>query len=478
MPDNGTGRGHTVQSSLSGSNLTRRAVIRGAVGVAAVAAFPTVAGRIAAQVGEATPGKAAADVSIRYISAVGSDDNDGLTPSAPWATIKNVNSALTEGRCALLFRRGDTFYGELVLPFGTEVGAYGSGDMPVLTLYKLLNRPGGWVEYTPGIWKIDLAAPSTHDGHTATSDANVGFLLVDGVVHPNLKFDLSGLSAPWDFTTDVANHVLYVKAQANPTTLANDIRAAPNGDAGGVGGAVIRCDFGSNDIHDVRITGSGGCGIMGSGPDVRIRGCFIDHIGGSRLLLVDTSGATRYGNGIANWINVDRWWIEGNEISDVYDAAWSPQGFDPGGAPVFWRDLTFRNNYAHDCCQMVEFWSMSDNPASPGFTRILVEGNRFQRAGLGVFAAVRPNQDVRVHVLTYLLETPVDITIQNNTFDGSYGAFSYHLVEPPAGYLTRNNTIRLAAGHKLEFQRPETIEQAPLWQAATGREKGSVFGMG
>lgn len=447
------------------SKLSRRAVIGGTVALTAVAAFPTLAGRAGAQ----------ENASVHFISQAGNDNNDGLTPDTAWATIKNVNSLKPAGHSIVLFRRGDTFYGELVLPSGTEIGAYGSGDMPVLTLYKLLNRSGGWVEHRPGIWRIDLGSPATHDGYTATRDANVGFLLVDGVVHPNLKLDLAGLTAPWDFTCDIQNHALYVKAVANPTKLARDIRAAPNGDAGGVGGGVIRCDQGSNDVHDVRVTGSGGCGIVGSGTDVHIHGCVIDHIGGSQLVLVDPTGATRYGNGISNWINVERWLIEGNEIYEVYDVAWSPQGLDHQGAPVSWKDLTFRGNYAHDCTQMVEFWSISANPASLGFIRIVVEGNRFERAGRGTFADVRPNQDVRVHLLTYLLETPVDITIQNNLFDGSFGAYSYHVVEPPPGYVTRNNTIQMAAGHKIQFQRPETIEQAAAWQAATGRENGSSF---
>ena len=409
------------------------------------------------------------------MSAAGSDSNDGLTPGTAWATVQNANLMLPVDRSVVLFRRGDTFYGELNLPFGCEVGAYGSGPRPILTMYKLLNRPGSWVEHSNGVWSIDLSSPDTHDGYTASSDANIGFLLVDGEIKPNLKLDRQSLDAAWDFACDVQNHMLYVKASENPALLARDIRAAPNGELGGSGGGVVRCERGSNDVHDVHITGSGSCGIMGSAADVRIHNCLIDYIGGSQLLALDPTGETRYGNGIANWINVARWTIENNEIAHVYDVAWSPQGMDAQDGPVSWQDLTFRNNDVHDCCQSLEFWSQSSNPKSLGFVRILVEGNRFERAGYGPFAEVRPNQEVRVHLLTYHLETPVDVTIQSNRFDDSFGAFSYHLTEPPAGYVTRNNAISLRAGHKLEYQRPETIEQAAAWRAVTGREQGSVF---
>lgn len=408
-----------------------------------------------------------------YVSESGSDSADGRAPGTAWATIEKVNSSLPAGRSIVLFRRGDTFYGELNLPFSCEVGAYGDGARPVLTMFKLLNRPQGWTEHSAGIWKIDLSSPSTHDGYIGTNDANIGFVVVDEVVKPVLKFDLTELSAPWEFYCDVPNHTLYVAASANPTTLAIDIKAAPNGNAYGATGRVIYCMKGSNDIHDVHVTGTGGCGIDGVAPDVHIHDCLIDYVGGSWLASADRT--TRYGNGIQNWTNVSRWTIENNEIAQVYDAAWSPQGRDTSGDEVFWTDLTVRNNHIHDCGQMFELWSESTNPDSPGFIRILFQGNLCERGGYGVFADVRPNQALRVFLLTYSFQTPVDVTIENNVFDDAYGAYSFHSYEPPPGYVTRNNKILLRAGYKMEYQRSETVEQFAAWQAVTGRETGSTI---
>jgi hypothetical protein len=223
-------------------------------------------------------------------------------------------------------------------------------------------------------------------------------------------------------------------------------------------------------VHDVHVTGSGGCGIRGNGKDVRIHGCLIDYIGGA-LLAGYGSGTVRYGNGIEHWRQASRWTIEENEIAHVYDVAWSPQG----DSKVNWEDMTVRNNHIHDCGQTFEFWSKSSDGESPGFIRILVEGNLCERAGYGVFSDVRPNQNLRVHLLTWMFETPVDITIQNNIFDDAYGAYSYSTDDLPAGFVTRNNTIRLKAGHRMEYQRTETVEQAAAWQEATGRETGSTI---
>lgn len=418
--------------------------------------------------------QAAPSPPTHYVSSAGDDQNDGLTPQTAWATIQKANMSLPKDRSIVLFRRGDTFYGELNLPFGCEVGAYGTGDRPVLTMFKLLNQANGWMEHSHGVWKIDLGSPETHSGYTATNDANIGFLMVDNVMKPALKFDLSGLTSVWDFYCDIPNHTLFVATPDNPTSLASEIKAAPNGNTYGASGTVISCERGENNVHDVHVTGSGGCGIRGSGRDVRIHGCVIDYIGGSELLGFYAKNA-RYGNGIENWPNVMRWTIENNEIAHVYDVAWSPQGRSLQGSPVSWQDLVVRDNYIHDCGQTIELWSESSNTESPGFVRIRFEGNRCERAGYGAFSDVRPDQNVRVHLLTYRLQTPVDITIQNNVFEDAYSAYSYHAFEPPNGYITRNNTIRMKAGHKMQSQRPETVEQAAAWQAVTEREAGSTI---
>lgn len=435
--------------------LSRRALIRCAVPAVATPILLSRSPRAAS----AAPGR------TFHVSASGNDDADGLTPATAWATIQRANSGLPVDGSTVVFRRGDTFYGELVLPLGCEVGAYGSGARPTLTMFKLLNRSHSWTEHSAGVWKIHLGSPTTHDGYNSTTDANIGYLVVDGEVKPALKFDISQLSALWDFCCDIDNSWLYIKVPANPTTLATDIKAAPNGDIR----RVIFCDKGSNNVHDVHVTGTGGCGIGGTGPDVWVHDCLIDYIGGSELR---DGTKRRYGNGIENWVDVERWLIEHNEIAQVYDVAWSPQG--PAGTTGYWDDMTFRYNNVHDCTQMIEFWSTGSNTA-PGFRRILVHRNFFERAGYSVFADVRPDQDKRVHLLSYNLHTPVDITIEDNVFQESYGAYSFHVYEPPAGFVTRNNTIRLSAGQKMQFQLPETIERVAQWQAVTGRETGSRF---
>lgn len=440
-------------------DVSRRRLLRRASHLAAFYLGGPVVGAIGTQLAQTSP------TNTYYVSAEGRDGDDGKSPGTAWASIKRANDSLPADKSRLLFRRGDTFYGELAPPRGCEIGAYGFGAKPTLTMFKILNRPEAWSQYQNGVWSIELGVPGTHGGYVETLDANIGYLQTDGVVRPSRKDSLDGLLSEWDFYCDIPGRTLYVKANMNPARIADDIKAAPHGDRR----HVIVCDNGLNSIRDLHVTGTGGCGIGGVGAGVLIRDCLIDYIGGSELR--DGSNR-RYGNGIQCWVGADDWLIENNEIANVYDAAWTAQG--PAEDSGYWRDITFRGNYLHHCSQMIEFWSTGGGGA-PGFERIRVQDNRCVQAGYSVFSEVRPDQAARVHLLTYNMHTPADIVVEGNTFDGAYGAYAYHASRVPAGLISRRNVIRLRPGQKLQAQLPLTIEQAAMWQARTGAERGSVF---
>ena len=79
-----------------------------------------------------------------YVSNDGDDNYDGLTEDTPWQTLTKANTAVSNGGLLqpgnkLLFNRGDTFVGQLLIGCsGTEespieVGSYGTGELPILT---------------------------------------------------------------------------------------------------------------------------------------------------------------------------------------------------------------------------------------------------------------------------------------------------------------------------------------------------------
>jgi hypothetical protein len=85
-----------------------------------------------------------APVYTYYVSSSGDDSNAGNSESSPWKTIEKANTATQAGGLLqpggkVLFRRGDTFIGQLLVgTSGTpdnpiEISSYGSGEKPILT---------------------------------------------------------------------------------------------------------------------------------------------------------------------------------------------------------------------------------------------------------------------------------------------------------------------------------------------------------
>lgn len=102
-----------------------------------------------------------------YVSNTGNDSNTGTTTSAPWRTISKVNtifSSLSPGD-NILFKRGDTFVGELVISrSGTSgarivIGAYGSGADPIISGLSTLSSfadIGGGIQRTYAYCKASV----------------------------------------------------------------------------------------------------------------------------------------------------------------------------------------------------------------------------------------------------------------------------------------------------------------------------------
>ncbi|MBA6316235.1 T9SS type A sorting domain-containing protein [Cellulophaga baltica] len=97
-----------------------------------------------------------------YVSASGTDSNNGTSAASPWKTINKVNSmknALAPGDI-IHFNSGDVFYGSLDLKGkkGSSSNAivlksYGSGTKPVLRAAKKIT---GWTRHSGAIWKVNL----------------------------------------------------------------------------------------------------------------------------------------------------------------------------------------------------------------------------------------------------------------------------------------------------------------------------------
>ena len=98
-------------------------------------------------------------VTTYYVDATnGNDFNDGLSPETAWKTIGKVNSMDFKPGDTILFKRGEIWREQLIIPSsGTEgnpitFGAYGEGEKPKITGADIVTN---WIGPNEnGVWKI------------------------------------------------------------------------------------------------------------------------------------------------------------------------------------------------------------------------------------------------------------------------------------------------------------------------------------
>ena len=91
-----------------------------------------------------------------YISAAGNDGSDGMTPATAWQTLSKINSYIFASGDVILLRRGDSFYGSIVVPDSNlSIDAYGNGAKPVITGFTTLSS---WTNAGGGLWQVSAPA--------------------------------------------------------------------------------------------------------------------------------------------------------------------------------------------------------------------------------------------------------------------------------------------------------------------------------
>jgi hypothetical protein len=369
----------------------------------------------------------------------------------------------------LLFQRGGEYFGtvdRVPTPDGSRrwlIGAYGEGAKPIITNAKLLNTPAAWALASPNIWRIDLADASTHGGWTEDT-TNIGFLRAGNSIYGAKKKSLAELRAQWDFYDDSTN--LYVRSASNPTTLAPNLRAAPD--------STLIAVHSNTEINGIEMRDCGGHAIGGDGSsdmavvNVQVLNNYIHHIGGS-FLIGFADDKARYGNAIECFDTSADWLVQGNEVHDIYDTAFTCQGGDST-----WTNIRVTQNYFHDNSHNLEFWTQGSRG---GLHNILIDDNDFEDGGYGWGGPVRPDQENRAQFISYGWTLSADILVTNNRVKSAYASYRYQppVGRYPNGWVFTNNEIELGAGTLMQNGQPYTIDDAPAWAAANHTESGSTF---
>ena len=415
-----------------------------------------------------------------YVSNDGDDTMSGRAPTEAWRSLERVNKALADGSVSpgesVLFKRGHEFFGAISSQpprtAGTAeppitLGAFGDGDRPIITGYKIVDDPQSWDEVVDNVWRVNLSDGRSYRGNTLSRDTNVGFLRVDGEIHGSKKRNFAELERQWDFVTDI--EYLYVRSIAKPSDLSTDFRAAPDG--------ILVRGFDGLSVSGISLMGSGGHGYQQrSIRGTRISSCRIHEIGGS---LLGGTGDTRYGNGVELWMGSSDVIVEDNEISDVYDAACTVQGWQEGPYQSI-TDCTFKGNLIYDCTQSFEYWGRgSGATASTGLLSSSFIENVCVGGGRSWGYAVRPDKYGKGNfILVHDQDLPMDITVTDNMFFDARDCYIFvsgngtHL---KAGAHYDRNVIALRDRTPIQAGQPFTIENWEDWAGATGLELNSKW---
>jgi hypothetical protein len=92
-----------------------------------------------------------------FVAASGNDAHDGLSERSQWRTLDKVNAAALEPGDKVLFKRGDTWRGQLVAQSGEDgspitYAAYGEGPKPLLLGSVSCDDPRDWRHEDGNIW--------------------------------------------------------------------------------------------------------------------------------------------------------------------------------------------------------------------------------------------------------------------------------------------------------------------------------------
>lgn len=360
---------------------------------------------------------AAASGKTYYVSADGSDTSDGLKESNPMSLYK-ANATLLKGGDKILFKRGDIFYGIFSPIVGStdnesrvEVGAYGEGDLPILSMAKIVNKP--WENAGDGFYKMDLSNDENYSGirnkAVASKDiANVGFFeTTDGKIHGERKKDAASCKKQYDFYCD--DTAIYIKTDKDPFVDFGELTLA-------IHGCIIRLNRGVNvrNLH-LQHSGYGICWKSGlSEADAKfsdITDCVIEKLGGT---VIDVQNFTRAGNGIELYDRGESVVIKNNIFRYIFDVAFTCQGNTPGK----WRNITISDNVFAYNTQAMEFWCASN----AGIYSLVFENNLCIKNGESWASLGGTPRLNSTDILVYGFQAPSwQVTIKNNTFYHSTG---------------------------------------------------------
>ena len=281
-----------------------------------------------------------------YVSSHGDDGNNGLSPQTAWATLKKVNSTKLAAGSAVLFERGDAWYGTLLAKAGVTYSAYGDGDKPRFIGAQDVgaDKPAKWTLYYEGddgekIWKYQenlpqVAAIFFNDGSTYASQLQMDW-------KPGQGYVTSDGTTALDVSSQLSNDLMYFSAIDLSSFQLGDYIP----DLHLTGPLYLRCDEG----NPAEALGEIHLSLEGNGAEVRGNQATLDNLCFQYYGCcgINCGGDTYSGTLIQN---CEIGWCGGffREYEDNGMGLWKPC-ITGGAVHICGTNNTAVSNYIHDC---------------------------------------------------------------------------------------------------------------------------------
>ncbi len=387
-----------------------------------------------------------------YVSALGSDDNDGKSEATPFKTVNKAASTVKSGD-AILIRRGDLFRERFAVAPGVTVTAYGEGAKPVIC-----GSPENGADSAK--WTLDYEDAAT--GAKIWKYSNTGMTDIGNIIFNEgekyawkdnpAKKDQNGnvyvmaldKTKPYDYKVSLnvdlkffhdassvgditfATGPVYLRCDAgNPGEIFDSIEFSPRGNAIGVRGDDVTIDN-----LCIKYTGSHGIGA-GTVKNLLVTNCELGWIGGSAQTFRNAGSMTRFGNGVEIYGGCENYRVENCYIYQCYDAGVTHQ-YDANGADIDIEmlNVAYRNNLITECVYSIEYFLNDSITRKRVGKDILFENNICRRAGYG-FGSTRPNGYSQRHIRCTTAPNPFsNFVVRNNIFDRSV----YELFQTTSNY--------------------------------------------
>ncbi|MBQ6816471.1 MAG: hypothetical protein IJP26_04490 [Clostridia bacterium] len=379
-----------------------------------------------------------------YLSATGSDSNNGTSSSTPKRTYADLQDSLTSGD-VVLFNRGDIFREQIEVVSGVSYGAYGTGIKP---------RIYGSVDGMTGIWE-QTTVPGVY-----RFTKLIGYY--SNIVFNNGQYVGKYVSDLGDITKQElnvyiqsANNYLYLYCpQGHPQDVFNSIEIVDNVD--GTNGSIFLPDDtdASNGYRTDNVTFQNLCVMYsgthciapGASSNVKIEGCVLGFAGAKGIF--NASTAAPVGNAIEFWGAANNVEVSNNYIFQCFDTGITHQG-EWGNNPSYFNNVTYQNNLIEYCVWAIESWYSNGNGEATE-NNINILNNIVRYSGYGWGSLNRHDKHSYSDISYSTGAHSNSITISGNTFDRSR-AISLGFSNPPEAskMILSNNKFLVTKNTKI-----------------------------